>query len=78
MSCRTFQILPYDEVAAAWHADERARLERAGTAAPFVDGQIAAIAQVHGLVLATLDVRDFTRCDGLIVENWAARPRAKR
>lgn len=31
----TFQILPYDEVAAAWPADERARLERAGTSAPF-------------------------------------------
>lgn len=75
---RSFQILPYDEVAAAWHADERARLERAGTTAPFVDGQIAAIAQAHGLALVTLNVRDFTRYDGLIVENWAARPRAKR
>lgn len=75
---RTFPILPYDEIAAAWHADERARLERAGTPAPFVDGQIAAIAQAHGLVLVTLDARDFTRHEGLVVENWAARPRAKR
>lgn len=75
---RTFQILPYDEVAAAWHADERARLERAGTTAPFVDGQIAAIAQARGLVLVTLNVRDFTRYDGLVVESWAARPRARR
>jgi tRNA(fMet)-specific endonuclease VapC len=75
---RTFPILPYDEVAAAWHASERARLERAGGAVPFVDGQIAAIAKIHGLVMVTMNVRDFARFEGLEVENWASRPRRKR
>jgi tRNA(fMet)-specific endonuclease VapC len=74
----SFPILPYDEVAAAWHASERARLEQAGVAAPFVDGQIAAIAKVHGLVLVTMNVRDFARFEGLEVENWASRARRKR
>lgn len=75
---RTFPILPYDDVAAAWHATERARLERAGGTAPFVDGQIAAIARVRGLALVTANVRDFARFEALEVENWAVRPRRKQ
>ena len=46
-------ILPYDHVAAAWHGVERARLEAEGTPAPFVDGQIAAIAKRNDLILVT-------------------------
>lgn len=65
-----FPILPYDEAAAAWHARERARLERKGTMAPFADGQVAAIARVHGLLLVTANLRDFERFDGLEVESW--------
>lgn len=75
---RAFPILPYDDVAAAWHASERARLERAGATAPFVDGQIAAIAKVRDLVLVTMNVRDFARFEGLEVESWASRTRRKR
>ena len=50
--------------------EERARLEALGRPAPFVDGQIAAIAKVHGLVLATTNDKDFARFRGLTVENW--------
>jgi len=67
----SFEILPYDEAAALRHAAERARLESAGATAPFVDGQIAAIALVNDLVLVTSNARDFTRFSGLVVENWA-------
>lgn len=66
----SFPILPYDEAAAAWHGEERARLEALGRPAPFVDGQIAAIAHVNGLVLATTNAKDFARFKGLSVENW--------
>jgi tRNA(fMet)-specific endonuclease VapC len=66
----SFPILPYDEAAAAWHGEERARLEALGRPAPFVDGQIAAIAHVNGLVLATTNDKDFARFKGLTVENW--------
>jgi len=66
----SFPILPYDEAAAAWHGEERARLEALGRPAPFVDGQIAAIAHVNGLVLATTNARDFARFKGLGVEDW--------
>src|SRR5205823_4634112 len=67
----TFPILPYDEKAAAWHARERVRLEKAGTPAPYVDGQIASIAQTSGLILITTNPRDFERYTELNVESWA-------
>ncbi len=67
----SFPTLPYDEAAAEWHGEERARLESVGTPRPFVDGQIAAIARVHELVLVTLNDRDFTGFRDLTVENWS-------
>ena len=69
----SFPNLPYDEAAAEWHGGERARLESLGRPAPFVDGQIASIAHVHGLVLVTTNDHDFVRFKGLRVENWSKR-----
>lgn len=72
----SFRILPYDEAAAAWHAAERARLEALGEPAPYVDGQIAAIAQTNGLILVTANAKDFLRFKALRVENWSKRQAA--
>ena len=69
----SFPILPYDEAAAHWHAVERARLDDLGRPAPYVDGQIAAIARVHDLVLVTVNTKDFARFKDLKVENWFRR-----
>jgi tRNA(fMet)-specific endonuclease VapC len=69
----SFPVLPYDEAAATWHGEERARLEALGRPSPFVDGQIAAIAHVHGLVLATTNDKEFARFKGLTVENWSKK-----
>lgn len=63
-------ILPYDEKAAAWHGEERARLEAAGKTPPFVDGQIAAIAFTNGLTLVTRDTKGFKAFRGLKVVSW--------
>lgn len=63
-------ILGYDEQAAKWHAEERARQKKAGTITPFVDGQIAAIAQVNHLTLVTGNEKDFRYFSGLTIENW--------
>ena len=71
----SFPILPYDEVAASWHGHERARLESLGRPAPYVDGQIAAIAQVNGLVLVTANAKDFASFKELKVENWMRKTR---
>jgi tRNA(fMet)-specific endonuclease VapC len=67
----SFANLPYDEAAAAWHGEERARLESLRKPVPFVDGQIAAIAHVHGLVLVTTNDKDFARFKGLVIESWS-------
>ena len=66
----TMSILDYNEGAAAWHAKERARLAHRGLTPPFADGQIAAIAQVNGLVLVTFNDADFRRFQGLRVLSW--------
>ena len=67
----SFAILPYDEIAAEWHGRERARLEKLGRPAPYVDGQIAAIAHANGLVLVTVNTRDFARFRDLQLEDWS-------
>ena len=63
-------ILPYDDRAAEWHAKERARLSSKGKTPPFVDGQIAAIAKVNGLVLVSPNVEDYKPFSGIETENW--------
>jgi tRNA(fMet)-specific endonuclease VapC len=69
----SFPILPYDEAAASWHGSERARLEASGRPAPYVDGQIAAVAHANGLVLVILNTGDFSRFKDLEVEDWSKR-----
>jgi tRNA(fMet)-specific endonuclease VapC len=63
-------VLPYDQRAADWHAEERARLERAGKTPSFVDGMIAAIAVSNGLVLVTRNIKHFRGIRGLDLERW--------
>jgi len=55
----TLPILTYSPPAAEWHARERARLEGQGLTPPFADGQIAAVARVHGLTLVTRNLADY-------------------
>lgn len=66
----SFPVLAYDAAAAHWHGHERARLDGLGRPAPYVDGQIAAIAHVSDLILVTVNVKDFARFTDLEVENW--------
>jgi len=65
-------ILPFTEEAARWWAGERARLERKGIHPDLEDGQIAAVARVHGLIVVTDNMADFKRFD-VPVENWMSR-----
>jgi tRNA(fMet)-specific endonuclease VapC len=69
----SFPVLSYDAVAAAWHAQERARLQAIGRPASFVDGQIAAIAHTYGLILITANARDFKQFKGVEILNWSMR-----
>jgi len=63
-------ILAYDEAAATWHGKESARLILHGKTAPFIDGQIAAIARTNNLILVTRNIADFRHFEGLEMENW--------
>ena len=65
-------IIPYDQVAAGWHGNARAKLEAQGKPQPFADGQIAAVAATRDLILVTRNTPDFELYDGLHVENWFA------
>jgi len=73
----SFQVLPYDRAAAAWHATERARLQGIGKTPPFLDGQIAAVARVNDLVLVTSNGSDFAGFEGLRIEDWKAVKRGE-
>lgn len=65
-----FPILPYDQQAAIWYAEERARLKSLGLTPSFADGQIAAIAVVNGLSLVTNNLTDYRHFAGLKLEDW--------
>jgi tRNA(fMet)-specific endonuclease VapC len=65
-------ILPYDQEAATWHAQERARLSKRGRPPSAADGQIAAIASVNDLTVVTANVKDFRRFKDLVVEDWSS------
>jgi len=65
-----FPVLAYDQQAAEWHAGERARLERAGRQPSVADGQIAATAVSHDLVLVTRNLPDFAAFGDLRTESW--------
>lgn len=66
----TIPLLDYDEQAATWHAEERARLVALGKTPPFADGQIAAIAKTNNLILVTGNVADYQNFNHLEIENW--------
>jgi tRNA(fMet)-specific endonuclease VapC len=68
----TLPILPYDEHAADWLAEERVRLEKAGRQTPVVDGQIAAVAATSGITVVTGNVAHFSIFRGVAVQNWLA------
>ncbi len=65
-----FESLPFDEPSADAFGRIRAALEIAGTPIGPYDMQIAAIAQVHGLIVVTHNLREFSRVKGLLVEDW--------
>ena len=66
----TVPILPYDDLAAKWHAHARARLSAIGQCPSFADGQIAAVSATNNLTLVTNNIKDFEMFQGLNMENW--------
>ncbi|MCR4767988.1 MAG: type II toxin-antitoxin system VapC family toxin [Saccharofermentans sp.] len=63
-------IEAFDAVAAEEYGDIRARLEKAGTPIGSLDMLIAAHAKALGCTLVTNNGKEFSRVEGLRVENW--------
>jgi len=67
---RHLGIVDLDEDTAAFYAEIRADLKKRGALIGANDLFIAAHARRLGLVLVTANVREFSRVDGLSIENW--------
>lgn len=65
-----FVSLPFDGNAAVAYGRIRAQLEALGTPIGPNDLQIAAIALANNLILVTHNTREFSRVDGLGLEDW--------
>ena len=63
-------ILDYSNKAAAHYGDIRANLERKGTPIGVNDLHIAGHARSEGLTLVTNNLKEFSRIEGLRLENW--------
>ncbi|MFH8135030.1 type II toxin-antitoxin system VapC family toxin [Pantoea osteomyelitidis] len=63
-------VVSYDDKAAFHYGAIRAALERKGMPIGLNDMHIAAHARSAGLTLVSNNLREFTRVDGLICENW--------
>lgn len=67
--CKELEVLPFDEAAALWLADEMARLKALGKTPGIEDAIIAATAAVNGLTVVTVNMADFTEMN-VPIENW--------
>lgn len=62
--------LPFDDLAAAHYGEIRAALQRVGTPIGPIDLLIASIARANSLVLVTHNTREFSRVEGLDLDDW--------
>ena len=67
---RPLTIVEYTSADAAWYAQVRAKLERAGTPIGPLDTLIAAQAVARKLTLVTNNPGEFARVPGLRLDNW--------
>lgn len=64
------RILEFDEMAARQFAQIAATRRKAGRPIAEFDAQIAAIARVHGAIVATRNTDDFEGCDVQLINPW--------
>ena len=66
-----YKIVPFDARAAAFYGSIRRQLERQGRPIGGNDMMIAAIVLSHNGTLVTNNVREFSRVEGLQIEDWS-------
>lgn len=62
---------PFDDQAVDCYAQIRSDLEKKGTPIGGNDLMIASIALANNLVLVTANTREFSKVNGLMIENWS-------
>jgi tRNA(fMet)-specific endonuclease VapC len=67
---KLFVSLPFDDSAALIYGRIRAELSANGTPIGPNDFQIAAIAMANNLILVTHNTKEFSRVNGLQIEDW--------
>lgn len=65
-----FVSLPFDDGSAEFYGQIRARLAAQGLPIGPNDLMIASIALLNQLILVTHNIREFSRVDGLQIEDW--------
>ncbi|HEX5328000.1 MAG TPA: type II toxin-antitoxin system VapC family toxin [Acetobacteraceae bacterium] len=66
------RILPFDQSSAVAYASIAARARSGGQKISVIDGQIAAIAEVHGFTVATRDTTPFLAVGLPVLNPWQA------
>jgi len=66
-----FEIAGFDQKAASSFGDIRSALDRASVKVGPYDLIIAATVIAHNGILVTNNIKEFSRIEGLVVENWA-------
>lgn len=66
------EVLPTDAAVWSEFAKRKARQQQFGRVVSDLDLLIAACAIHHGLIVATLNTKDFKKIDGLAWEDWAS------
>lgn len=64
------RILPFDQQAASVYAARVSRARASGRSISMADGQIAAIAAVHGFAVATRDTAPFIAAGVPVINPW--------
>ncbi len=65
-------VLPVDEAVGEVFATLKAIQQKASKRVPDLDLLIAATAQAHSLIVATLNIRHFAMIEGIQLEDWGA------
>ena len=67
------EVVGFDEAAAMTHGDVRASLEQQGKPIGPLDTLVGSHVQALGMTLVTHNTREFSRIDGLRLEDWIAQ-----
>jgi tRNA(fMet)-specific endonuclease VapC len=67
---KEFVSLPFESISAKTAGFIRAELSKKGTPIGPYDLQIASIAKVNNITVVTHNTKEFTRIDGLKIEDW--------